>query len=386
MNTTHSSTEYHDIPALKECLRIPEVWQVLGLEGQPSLRCRSPFRPDKTPSFSIYDGGRRWKDFGTGQSGDVIDFIATARQLSKGQALRQFLEISGVPQHTPPSSGKKPPRATPARSVSQPVAAASTMRPASAPGGTPLPAAPAPADDAPGAVRVPLQRGTEKDWQQVAQSRRITQEAVSLALGLRTLTFGIVQGFQCWILTDAAQRSAEARRMDGQPFPECGTLHTRKAHTLRGSSKSWPLGAAVLRTVPQFRTLLIVEGGPDYLAALHFAHELERWDVLPVAMLGRSTGGRIADDALELMRGRRVRIYPHADADGGGVKSAEAWATQLHQVGCTVDLFEFGILHRADGQPIKDLNDCTSGLDETSAAIARRHLLPRPDLEVHPPY
>lgn len=378
MNATHTTTKNHDIPVLKERLRIPEVWQVLGLEGQPSAKCRSPFRPDRTPSFSIFDGGRRWKDFGTGQSGDVIDFIATARQLSTAQALRQFLEMAGVPQHTP----SQPQRPTPC-TAAQPVAAASTI---SAPGGTPLPAAPAIADDAPGAVRVPLQRGTEKDWQQVAQSRRITQEAVSLALGLRTLTFGIVQGFHCWILTDAAQRSAEARRLDGQPFPECGPLATRKAHTLRGSSKSWPLGAAVLRTVPQFRTLLIVEGGPDYLAALHFAHELERWDVLPVAMLGRSTGGRIADDALELMRGRRVRIYPHADADGGGVKSAEAWATQLHRVGCEVDLFDFGILHRADGLPIKDLNDCTSGLDETSAAIARRHLLPKPDLEVHPPF
>ena len=379
-----STTHYHDLPELKDRLRIPEVWQVLGLEGQPSLRCRSPFRPDRTPSFSIYDGGRRWKDFGTGQSGDVIDFIATARQLSKGQALRQFLEMSGVPQHTQSPSGKKPPHATPARSGAQGQAAPDeqTQAPVSAASGESAATAAATV----GAVRVPLQRGTEQERQRVAETRHLTLEAVHLAMGLRTLSFGTVQGFQCWILTDAAQRCAEARRLDGHPFPESGPLAARKAHTLRGSSKSWPLGVAVLRRVPQFRTLLVVEGGPDYLASLHFAHELERWDVLPVAMLGRSTGGRIADEALELMRGRRVRLYPHADADGGGVKSAQIWATQLHQVGCEVDLFDFRELKRSDGMPIKDLNDCTTGLDETSAAHLRHSLFPRPDLEVDPPY
>jgi hypothetical protein len=103
-------------------------------------------------------------------------------------------------------------------------------------------------------------------------------------------------------------------------------------------------------------------------------------------MLGRGTGAKIDPAALELMRGRRVRIYPHNDADGGGVKGARQWAAQLHAVGCTVDLFEFSDLQRADGTPIKDLNDCTTGLDEASAAHLCRTLLPKPDLEVHPPF
>ncbi|MFZ2279551.1 MAG: CHC2 zinc finger domain-containing protein, partial [Prosthecobacter sp.] len=96
---------HHDIPALKERLLIPEVWRKLGLEGQPAQTCRSPFREDKPPSFSISKDGKRWKDYGTGQNGDVIDFIAMARQISTGEALRVFLELAGVspsrPGHAP---------------------------------------------------------------------------------------------------------------------------------------------------------------------------------------------------------------------------------------------------------------------------------------------
>lgn len=366
----------HDLPALKERLLIPEVWQKLGLEGQPGVTCRSPFRPDKNPSFSIAKDGQRWKDFGTGQSGDVIDFIAMARQISKGEAIRVFLELAGVPV----AAGSRTAQAA-ARPRTTFKEQATALLPPEA-------KAQREKEDAghPDGIRVPLQSGTEDDRRLVAESRHITPEAVSLALALRTMTFAIVQGFRCWVLTDAEGRVAEARRLDGMPFPECGTLGRRKAHTMRGSRKSWPQGVAVLRRVPNFRTLLLVEGGPDYLAALHFAHELERWDVLPVAMLGRGTGAKMDEAALELMRGRRVRIYPHHDADGGGVKSARQWALQLDEVGCVVDTYQFDDLYRTDGKPVKDLNDCTTGLDEASAARLREGLLPKPGLEVHPPF
>lgn len=355
---------------------------MLRLEGQPGTTCRSPFRPDKNPSFSIYDQGRRWKDHATGQSGDVIDFIAMARQTGKGEALRVFLEMAGVPREEQPWSQQSRRKA---QGGSAPQAGAAPRVSFKEQATALLP--PAPKEEAhPDGIRVPLQNGTEADRQLVAESRHIVLEAVSLGLALRTLTFAIVQGYRCWLLTDAAGRIAEARRLDGMPFPEAGTLGRRKAHTLRGSRKSWPLGAAVLRRVPEFRTLLLVEGGPDYLAALHFAHELERWDVLPVAMLGRGTGTKIDAAALELMRGRRVRIYPHADADGGGVESARRWAAQLNWVGCEMDLFDFSDLHRTDDTPIKDLNDCTTGLDEASAAKLREGLMPKADLEVNPPY
>jgi DNA primase len=126
-------------------------------------------------------------------------------------------------------------------------------------------------------------------------------------------------------------------------------------HTIRGSSKAWPVGTALLRQNPNFRAVLLVEGGPDLLAGFHFA--LASADVLPVAMLGRSTGSCIDPEALDLLKDRRVRIYPHNDADGGGRAAAEKWAAQLHAVGCRVDFFSFEELTRRDGPPVKDLND-----------------------------
>lgn len=363
------TTQNHDLPHLKDRLLIPEVWRRLRLEGHPAQSCRSPFRPDKNPSFAITKDGKRWKDYGTDQGGDVIDFIALARQTTKGEALRLFRELAGAPQ---PAPGHAPHAGSSQRTSFK--ARATALLP------------PPPEQQHPDGIRVPLQAGREEDRLLLAQTRHLTVEAVSLGLALRTLTFAIVQGYRCWLLTDAAGRAAEARRVDGLPFPECGPLGRRKAHTIRGSRKSWPLGVAVLRSIPEFRTLLLVEGGPDYLAALHFAHELERWDVLPVAMLGRGTGARIDPEALELMRGRRVRIYPHNDADGGGVKSARRWAHQLQEMGCVVDLFNFADLHRTDGTPLKDLNDCTTGLDEASATALRHTLFPAPDLEVNPPF
>lgn len=311
----------HDLAALKERLRIPEVWERLGLPGTPALSCRSPFRRDNKPSFSVYDEGRRWKDHSTGEGGDVIDFIAIACNVDSKAATQRFLAMAGVPVDILPA----PPRASIHR-----------------PGVLCLP---------------PLRRGTPAELEAVAQSRRIHSQAVALAQSMGTVMFSEVCGFPCWLLTDAARRIAEARRINGKPFPVVGTLGERKAHTIKGSCKAWPAGVAVLRELSAFRAIMLVEGGPDYLAALHFVYEAQAWDILPVAMLGRSAGAHIAPEALALLRGRRVRIYPHADADGGGETSAHQWCAQLQAAGCQVDGFTFAGLHRRDGRPVKDLND-----------------------------
>ena len=65
MNVTCDSP----LQAAKEELPIPALWQLLNLPGKPARSCRSPFREDRNPSFSIYDGGHRWKDHGTGLGG-----------------------------------------------------------------------------------------------------------------------------------------------------------------------------------------------------------------------------------------------------------------------------------------------------------------------------
>jgi len=157
---------------------------------------------------------------------------------------------------------------------------------------------------------------------------------------------------------------AEARRIDGKLFPALRSkgleLGERKAHTIRGSRKSWPVGILpALEYRSKFNAIGLTEGGPDFLGLLHFALLQNRTDIQPVAVLGRGQARRgFHADTLELFRGRRVRIYPHVDSDGGGLEQAKVWAAELGAVGCEVDLFMLDGLQKIDGSPIKDLIDC----------------------------
>ena len=68
----------NDFDYLKEVYLIHDAWEDLGLPGEPSESCRSPFRDDLNPSFSVFDAGRKWKDYGTEEHGDVFDFVQKA--------------------------------------------------------------------------------------------------------------------------------------------------------------------------------------------------------------------------------------------------------------------------------------------------------------------
>ena len=80
-----------------ESLPIPVLWQRLGLPGHVTANCcvRSPLRDDRSPSFSIYAGGTRWKDHGTGQGGDSFDLYQAVKKLSSAKAAwRSFVDLS----------------------------------------------------------------------------------------------------------------------------------------------------------------------------------------------------------------------------------------------------------------------------------------------------
>jgi hypothetical protein len=59
-------------------ITIPDAWEMLGLDGEPKPSCKSPFREDRSPSFSIHSEGKAFKDHATGDGGDVIEFIRLA--------------------------------------------------------------------------------------------------------------------------------------------------------------------------------------------------------------------------------------------------------------------------------------------------------------------
>ena len=83
------------IEAAKEKLRIPELWRLLGLPGEPKALCHSPFRKDHHPSFSIFDEGRQAKDHATGEIFDGPAVVAKGLGLSPGNGVRRFLELAG---------------------------------------------------------------------------------------------------------------------------------------------------------------------------------------------------------------------------------------------------------------------------------------------------
>lgn len=78
------------VAAVKDRLRIPEIWHRLGLPGEPSKSCKSPLRPDKSASFSVSEDGLLWNDFAVGTGGDAVDFLARAAGLKRAEACRRY--------------------------------------------------------------------------------------------------------------------------------------------------------------------------------------------------------------------------------------------------------------------------------------------------------
>lgn len=117
MSTQHSFEGGADaIDRARAKLRIQELWSLLDLPGIPSRSCRSPFREDRHASFSVYDDGRRWKDFGTDEGGDALEFLAKARGLHRRAVIKEFLALSGdlpavpAPMRAPIAGAPRPDR------------------------------------------------------------------------------------------------------------------------------------------------------------------------------------------------------------------------------------------------------------------------------------
>jgi hypothetical protein len=162
----------------------------------------------------------------------------------------------------------------------------------------------------------------------------------------------------------------EIRRIDGKPFPAVGELGIRKSHAIAGSQKSWPLGILEAREYPK---IALLEGMPDFLEAHYYTLWEGKPDVAPVAILSASP--RISDDALPHFRGKRVRIFPHAEK--AGATGALKWTGQLESVGAVVDCFDFAGLKQLDGSPINDFLDYSScAHEEFLSGRAPCHILP----------
>src|SRR5688572_358163 len=78
-----------DLREVAQHLFSAQTWRKSG----KYLVGRSPFRDDKHPSFGITAQG--FKDFATGQSGGVLDFVALALNVSHREAAQWLAESYG---------------------------------------------------------------------------------------------------------------------------------------------------------------------------------------------------------------------------------------------------------------------------------------------------
>lgn len=304
------------IDELKARLDIPTVWRLLQLPGEPGKSCTSPFRPDKKPSFSVYDAGRRFRDHATGDGGTVIDFIQLALNVPLEGALKWAREQCGGAVPSPAAVKHGPNKETKPKPPPK------------------------------------LRPGTEAELEDLSERRGFTLATLLDAQARGLLGFANVFGKVAWCVADPGGRILEARRLDGEPWEAFGKMPARKCHAF-GHGKTWPVN---LEDAARCAKLALCEGGPDLLAALEIVRREGKTECVGVvAMLG-AANTRFDAEALPFFRGKLVRIFCHADE--AGRKAAKAWARALVDAGALrVDAFDLSGLVRLDGQPGKDLAD-----------------------------
>jgi hypothetical protein len=308
----------------KARVSIFDAWRALGLTGEPNKRCCSPFREDRHPSFSIFADRKGWKDFTTGEGGDVVSFVKRATACTDAEAIRRVLELAGGNV----SPVALAPRQGPSKSVAVPYD---------------------------GLAALDLHLPTLAEIHALQDLRGWPSTAgLELAARRGLLRFADVKHWgdthRAWIVTDADRKSAQARRIDGEQWPSDG--HTYKSKTLR-SDPNAPSGLADVVCCDR-RAVLICEGEPDALAALLLAWACDIADKVGVVCL---TGASkpLPPAVLDNLRGRRCRVMRQTDP--AGHKAALAWAESIHAAGIEVDLANIDGRIRADGQPAKDVAD-----------------------------
>jgi hypothetical protein len=322
------------LEAALQRLKIGDVWRLLALRGDPPERDRtvcSPFRDDKDPSFSIFDNGRRWKDHGTGEQGNAVDFLAKARGLSNGDACRELIRLAGTAHHATGSHNSNNNHHRHDEDKDKALKRAKWPE-----------------------FRTPSQLGIET----VAELRGLSPEGVSLAVERGLLFTAKTEHGQAWVITDSRRLIAQARRFDGRDWAH---IKGKKAWTLPGSIGAIPIG---LHETIAFKNIVLVEGGPDLLSAHHLMWCSRTHDLGVVAMLGASN--HIPNGELSAFHGKRVRIFAHLDDEG--LKAEGRWWRQLKEAGAIVDGFDFTGLVRSDRHRVADLNDfCLIDVDQWEA-------------------
>jgi hypothetical protein len=277
------------IAKIRASCSIAWAWCILGLPGAPAKECKSPFREDKRPSFSVYrkDGCERWWDYAEGAGGDVLDFWARAKSITVKEALISLSSMTGA------EAPNRPPQLV----------------------------------LTPSGIRWPpdLRTASEDECRALATLRSLSPEAFFLAGRLGTLKVATIYNQKCWIFTDGNARCAEARRFDGQLFAS-----GKKSFCLPGSKKDMPIGLKTSNArFDALDNLLLVEGMPDYYAALQLALGSEI-SFRPIAILGAGLSS-LGDATQQYLTGKKILMTCHNDPQGQA--ALPKWVKELYRLG-----------------------------------------------------
>ncbi|MGJ3242170.1 MAG: CHC2 zinc finger domain-containing protein [Opitutales bacterium] len=342
----------------KERVRIHDLWALYGFEGEPRTSCRSPFREDRHPSFSVTADGLRWKDFATDAGGDVIDFIAEAEGIDNRQACLRLLDIAGLGKE---ATGYDRLRAKP-QVPNKPKKGQKRPKPI------------------PGLEQ--LRRGTRDEKAALLALRRFPAQCRGALDDLEDrgfLRFCDHEDGLVWVVLDETFRNLQMRRIDGMHLP-VGDDRSVKAKTWPGSQARFPLG---VKQIQPGSHILLVEGGPDLLAASVLVHQRipkrSRRRFSYLAFLGAGQTGEGID--LPDCSGVQATLFQHTDQAGKG--AVARWSALLADHGCS-DLvtFRFRGMTQPQGPNIKDLADMVAHSDRVSDAHWSRldRILQRPFL------
>lgn len=381
------------------------VAELCGVElrkaGQGRWSCCCPFHTEKSPSFVVggnKDAQHRGHCFGCGWDGDFFAFWQELKGCDFKQALTDLAGVAGVSL----GDGMK------FHKVDAPRVRQPERRPASERPEFVKPSLPS------------LRHLREEECAQIAKTRGLDKEAIWMAAReFKRAAFSMWPLYQTrgewlprsagahpsWCAIDHTRNTAEFRRLDNAKYvrQDGGEI---KTWSTRG--KAWPLGAAAMNGRP---AVMLVEGGPDMLAAYHFLRRFRMVQtVAVVCMLGASN--RIREDALPFFKGKRVRIMVDADLPKDdpnpakrkmpGLEAARRWGAQLAEAGAAVTTFYPGPifdpeqvrewsagtrsaadievreegLRLPDGELVKDLNDLAKcGRDVLESQDLRRAFL-----------
>ena len=280
------------VEKIRATVSLFSVWRDLDLPGTPRIGDqRSPLRDDKRASFTIYQakGHLRWHDHGSGEGGDCIDLWAHTKGISVKEAIA---EMNGS-VHAPAKPPDRPPELV------------------LTPGGIRWPPD----------IRTPL----ADECCALGALRNLSPEAFFLAGRLGTLKAATIYNQKCWIITDGNARCAEARRFDGQLFAS-----GKKSFCLPGSKKDMPLGLKTSNArFDALPNLLLVEGMPDYYAALQLALGSEI-SFRPIAILGAGLSS-LGDATQQYLDGKKILMTCHNDPQGQAALSK--WVKELYRLG-----------------------------------------------------